>query len=250
MAATPLIDTTATGTRGDIWSRWRQNRPGLRTAGWRGLIVVAAHPDDEVLGAGGLIALARARKIPVTVVVATNGEASHPRSPTHSPARLARIRIEESRLAARELAAEPPIRLDLPDGGLAAHESPLAAELRDILSRHGGTGTRCASVWRHDGHPDHEAVGRATAAACSRTGTLLIEFPVWMWHWASPEHPLLRGIRARTLCLSDTALRAKTRALERFPSQTRPLSGDPADRAILPPHVLEHFTGPTETYFL
>ncbi|WP_216896325.1 PIG-L deacetylase family protein [Nocardia alni] len=250
MAASPVIDPAATGTPHEVWSRWRRGLPVLPTAGCRHVIVLAAHPDDEVLGAGGLIALARSHGVPVTIVVATNGEASHPNSPSHSPEQLARIRIEESRLAAGELAAEPPVRLGLADGDLTAQQTLLGERLHDILSRHGGADARCVSVWRHDGHPDHEAVGRAGAAACGRTGTPLIEFPVWMWHWATPEHPLLRGIEARRLPLPGTARNAKIRALNRFRSQTLPLSDDPADRAILPPHVLERFTGSAEVFFL
>ena len=42
------------------------------------LVVVAAHPDDETLGAGGLITIAAERDIAVTVVVLTDGLASHP----------------------------------------------------------------------------------------------------------------------------------------------------------------------------
>ena len=40
-------------------------------------IVVAPHPDDEVLGAGGLIADRRRRHVPVTVVAVTDGEAAY-----------------------------------------------------------------------------------------------------------------------------------------------------------------------------
>jgi hypothetical protein len=37
-----------------------------------------------------------------------------------------------------------------------------------------------------DGHPDHESVGRA--APCHRTyRAALLEYPIWMWHWADPD---------------------------------------------------------------
>lgn len=41
------------------------------------ITVVAPHQDDEALGCGGLIAHARARGIPVSVVYVTDGSASH-----------------------------------------------------------------------------------------------------------------------------------------------------------------------------
>ena len=59
------------------------------------LVVAAAHPDDESLMAGGLIASAAARGMTVDVVVASAGEASHPDSPTHDQECLARLRQDE-----------------------------------------------------------------------------------------------------------------------------------------------------------
>ncbi|WP_231386855.1 PIG-L deacetylase family protein [Nocardia sp. BMG111209] len=216
---------------------------------WRRLLVVAAHPDDEILGAGGLLAAAAAAAMVVTVVVATDGEASHPGSPTHDPSRLAALRAEESRRAAIELGLAAPIRLGLPDGRLAAHETRLTEDLHALLTDGPTSGLRCVAPWRHDGHPDHEAAGRAAAAVCAATGTRLLEYPVWMWQWAHPDHPRLRTTDPAALSLPAAALAAKHRALHCFPSQTRPLSDHPADAPILPEHIVARFTGPTEIYF-
>ncbi|MFC9434903.1 PIG-L deacetylase family protein [Nocardia sp. NPDC057030] len=250
MVAEPLIDLAARGTPERTWTRWRNRRPELSLTGWRRLIVVAPHPDDEVLSVGGLIALARAHGLPVTVVTVTDGEASHPGSPTCSPAELATLRVAESRRAAAELGVEPPIRLGIGDGKVAADEAAVTEALSRILTECGHAGAWCATTWRRDGHPDHEAVGRAAAAACAGTATRLLEFPVWMWHWATPEHPVVPGSRARTLTLPGPAIDAKLRAIAQFQSQILPMSEDPADQPILPPHVLDRFTGNTETYFV
>ncbi|MGB9033479.1 MAG: PIG-L family deacetylase, partial [Paeniglutamicibacter sp.] len=59
------------------------------------VLILSAHPDDETLGAGGLVRLALAAGARVHVIVATAGEASHPGSPGHPPERLARIRAAE-----------------------------------------------------------------------------------------------------------------------------------------------------------
>ncbi|MEU0539957.1 PIG-L family deacetylase [Nocardia sp. NPDC005978] len=247
---TPVIDLRAPGTQDAIWERWRADCAPLTVSGWRELVVVAPHPDDEVLGVGGLIALARANGIPVTVVAATDGEASHPDSPTHTRDRLTALRIKESHAAATELGAEPPLRLHLPDGDLTRHEHDLTERLSILLARPGGEPVWCAASWAHDGHPDHEAVGRAAAAACARTGARLLQYPIWMWHWATPANPLLEHSRARTLALPPAAHSAKCRALSRFRSQTQPLSDLPGDEPILPQHILRRFTGPTETFLL
>src|ERR1700710_724852 len=83
------------------------------------LTVVAAHPDDESLGAGGLIASAARAGWSVDVIVATDGDASHPNSPTHDPAVLAQIRRREVVAAVAVLAPEATLTfLALPDGRL------------------------------------------------------------------------------------------------------------------------------------
>ncbi|WP_069163419.1 PIG-L deacetylase family protein [Nocardia altamirensis] len=250
MVAEPLINLAARGTPERVWNPWRHSRPELSLTGWRHLIVVAPHPDDEVLGVGGLIALARSNNLPVTIVSVTDGEASHPSSRSHSPARIAELRVQESRRAARELDVPAPIRLGIADSKVADYEAEVTEALGDILAHCGHTGAWCATSWRRDGHPDHEATGRAAAAACAGTATRLLEFPVWMWHWATPEHPVVPSSRARTLSLPRPAVDAKVRAIAQFHSQILPMSADPADRPILPPHVIDRFTGTTETFFV
>lgn len=247
--AGPVIDVRATGIPEEQWESWRRRCAPLRLAAVPRLVVVAAHPDDEVLGAGGLIAMARAAGIAVTLVTVTDGEASHPKSPSHSPSRLAELRVREMCCAARELGAEAPIRLGMPDGEVASYEDRLEGELHALLGGFPECGTVCAATWRHDGHPDHEAVGRAAAVACAATDTELLEYPVWMWQWAAPDHSRILRRVPEVLALHPAAHAAKCRALAHFRSQVLPLSDDPADAPILPAHVLRRFTGPTETYF-
>ena len=96
--------------------------------------------------------------------------------------------------------------------------------------------TWCAATWRADGHPDHEAVGRAAAVAASRTGAVLVEYPVWMWHWAYPEDEAVPWHRAARVPLNSEAQQRKRDAIAAFRSQ---LESDVAGRdPILPPHVL------------
>lgn len=77
------IDTP--GTPEDAWRDW----PGLAQppAGGLGhpgsLVVLAAHPDDEILGAGGVLSLPASAGSRLQLVAVTDGEAPHPGAGRH-----------------------------------------------------------------------------------------------------------------------------------------------------------------------
>jgi LmbE family N-acetylglucosaminyl deacetylase len=215
------------------------------------LLVVAAHPDDESLGAGGLIAATAALGAQVQVIVATNGDASHPDSPTHTAHRLAEIRRLEVQAAVAQLDPSAQMTLlNLPDGRLSEHEH----ELADAIATYLTDGTLLVTPWRDDRHPDHEACARAGADAIERTASPATvdhwQYPIWLWHWAVPDGPDVPWSTLGFLELDPTARRAKARAVARHASQHEPLSDRPGDEAILPPRLLEHFARPFETFLL
>ena len=230
------------GTPAMVWQRhpeWATAEP-IRLDGVTRLVVLAAHPDDESLGAGGLVASAIEQGIALEIVCATDGEGSHPDSPTLTPEDLARIRAEEARAAGRLLGAtvEHVHQLGLPDGGLAEHVEELTGHLVSLVGD--GHGTVVVATWRQDGHPDHEAAGRAAAAAARRTGADLWEYPVWFWHWGRPEDAPFALLHP--FALDEHALQAKREAIHAHASQVAPLSALEGDEALLPPEFLAHFT--------
>jgi LmbE family N-acetylglucosaminyl deacetylase len=75
------------------------------------VLVIAAHPDDEVLGMGGTIAVHTGGGDPVRVVVVTDGSSTQYPGDDETRAR----KEEEARRAARELGVEDYVHLDLPD---------------------------------------------------------------------------------------------------------------------------------------
>lgn len=207
------------------------------------LVVLSAHPDDESLAAAGLLASAAALGRPTTLVVATSGEGSHPRSPTHPPARLARIREEEVAAALR--AVHPAARLvllRLPDGALSEHRAALADSLSAVV----GPATVVAAPWRRDGHTDHEAAGAVAAEVAGAVGASLLEYPVWLWHWGTSQD--LAGDPVVRLALGDHEQDRRTLAQACHPSQTAALSPEPGDEVLLPAHVLARFTRPYEVF--
>jgi len=242
----------APGTPEELWQAWSglHALPRLPAPGAAGsptaLTVVAAHPDDETLGAGGLLALAAQAGIPVNVVVATNGDASHPRSRTTSPARLAERRAHEVREAVRLLApAADIVQLRLPDGALAPGDPVLVHRLAERVV----PGSWVAAPWRGDAHPDHAAAGDAAARVARDAGAMLLEYPVWAWHWGLPGDIRLPWAAACRLDLPEAVRGRKALAGRQHRSQTRPLSPSPGDEVLLAPPFLAHFDRAFEVFF-
>ena len=206
-------------------------------------VVVAPHPDDEVLGVGGLLALLAAAGTRVEVLSVTDGEASHPGG-SISPHALAVVRAAETIAALTALGLRADVRgLHLPDGGRETLERPVVDALRLA------PGTWLLGPWSGDGHPDHEAVGRGCADVAERDGARLLAYPVWAWHWACPADPRVPWDRAVAVSLPPAVRASKAGAIAEFRTQIRPLGPDPADRPVLPPQVLERFTRPWEVLF-
>ena len=243
---------------------FRHNSPGTAESAWQSafaardlpklqppgpgdhLLVLAAHPDDETLGTGGLTAAAAARGAHVEVVVATDGEASHPGSPTHSRNQLAVIRrAEVSRAVARLAPSAHVTFLDLPDGELAHH----GADLELAISQRCTSLTVVVSPWRDDRHPDHEALARAARSVLRGLPQARHwQYPLWAWHWATPDSDELDWSSLQRLDLDLSACAAKREAMSMHTSQHTPLSPHPSDAPILSGDVLDHFRRPFEIF--
>ena len=124
------------------------------------VLVLAAHPDDEVIGAGSMLAWHASRGHAVTVVHATDGAAGDPGRREHD---IRAVRRREGIEALARLGVGEPRHWDLPDGELPEHLDQLAGRIaavmreiapRTLYSFHGG-----------EAHRDHRAVAAATAAA-------------------------------------------------------------------------------------
>jgi LmbE family N-acetylglucosaminyl deacetylase len=86
---------------------------------------VLAHPDDESLGTGGVLAKAAAEGVATYLVTATRGERGRFGDGTErpSPAIVGHTRAEELLAAGRELGLKDVQFLDYPDGGLDGVDS-------------------------------------------------------------------------------------------------------------------------------
>jgi LmbE family N-acetylglucosaminyl deacetylase len=210
-------------------------------------VVVAPHPDDEVLGTGGLLARLSALGRKVLIIAVTDGTASHPASSEWPASRLAATRPQEThdalqRLRMKHVALE---RLQLADGGGETFEPELTEALKARLE----PGDILFGTWRFDGHPDHESVGRSVTAVAGALDLPFVEVPVWTWHWATPEDSRVPWSRARRIVLDKTTLARKLHAVQAFRSQIE--ADNSTGRApILPAHVLERLTRPYEVVLI
>jgi LmbE family N-acetylglucosaminyl deacetylase len=225
------------GTAEESWASWLELRhlPAADPLAWPSVAVVAAHPDDEVLGVGGTMAMLAAAGARLRLIAVTDGEASHPGA---DPAVLSRVRAQESAAALQALGAgrAEVIRLRLPDTGLAAREAELAAILREQCAGF----EVCLTPWDGDAHGDHEAAGRAAR----RAGLPVLSYPIWMWHWAIPADTRVPWRRARQIPLPPQVVARKRSAIAAFTSQLADRGPDLGP--VLPPGMVAHFTRPQE----
>lgn len=207
------------------------------------LVVVAAHPDDESLGAGGLIAAAAAASLSVYVVLLTAGEASPYASPTETRHALATLRLAEMENALARLAPDNLLAfLGAPDGAVEEAEDQVARSLTELLgdAQH----TLLVAPWRHDGHRDHDAAGRAAATAARASGARLLEYPLLAWTCREPDE--LPWDQMTCLALSEQRRQQKADAIRAHASQVRACTPDA--EPPLPGRVLAHFGTPYEHY--
>lgn len=227
-----IVPATSESTWEPILSRvpaWRPSRCDV--------LVLSPHPDDETLGAGGLIARQVANGCKVTVVAVTDGEGAYPDYPA-----LAQIRRREQEAALERLGvpAIQIVRLRLPDRHVGLHEEDLVERLLPLVSK----GTCLVAPWSGDYHPDHEACGRAAERVATLTGASLASYLFWTWHRGTPE--CLKSLALLRLPLTDTLLVSKSEALLCHRSQLERPGGEP----ILPDDLLSPARRPYEVYIV
>ena len=136
------------------------------------LLAIVAHPDDESLGLGGLLARSAAEDVETFVMTATRGQRGRfydRASPGEEE--VGRVREVELRAAARELGVSGVRVLDYMDGEVDSADpaavGEIAAEIRrirpDVVVTFGADGAY--------GHPDHIAISQLTGAAIALAGS-------------------------------------------------------------------------------
>jgi LmbE family N-acetylglucosaminyl deacetylase len=130
------------------------------------LLGVFAHPDDESLACGGVLARCAGLGVRVSILCATRGEMGR-----GSASDLSLVRTNELAAAARALGVSDVLLLDYEDGMLTwAEPARLEADIRDATIRFRAD---VVITFGEDGlywHPDHIAIHERTTAAVAALG--------------------------------------------------------------------------------
>lgn len=199
------------------------------------ILVVAPHPDDETLGAGGLIAYARSQGVEVKIAAVTDGEKAYPDTPG-----LAELRRGEQANAVNRLgvSSDRISRFGLPDGDVTSHEGDLTEQLSLLISQN----THVVAPWQGDFHPDHQACGRAAERVAKQRGAAISFYFFWTWHYGTVS--LLERLPIRRFPLTTELMVAKSEALSCHRSQLVRDSGEP----VLPELLLAPARRPFEIF--
>ncbi len=127
---------------------------------YRRLLCLAPHPDDEVIGCGGLLAMAQQAGLEVRTVILCDGAKGLGKDGGD-----VNVRENESRLAAQCLGVPAPRFLGWPDRGLR-HAPPLIGCLRELLNEYQPDLLILPSL--AEPHPDHQALALSGAWAASQ----------------------------------------------------------------------------------
>jgi LmbE family N-acetylglucosaminyl deacetylase len=153
-------------------------------------LVIAPHPDDELLGCGGTLALAAARGARVEVLVVCDGAAGDPERKFEAQGYVARRRAE-ARAGGALLGVERYTFWGLPEG-----HAPTPREIEVGAARLGrfvlaGRPDLLLAPWSGDAHLDHQSVSHAVRRMLEllpRGGQRLEAWAFEVWSPLAAQH--------------------------------------------------------------
>jgi len=192
------------------------------------ILVFAAHPDDEVLGMGGTIAVHADRGDRVRIVCVTDG------SSTQYPgdAELRAQKEEEARAAAAELGVSDYVHLDLPDMRL---DTVPHVEINRVVEEHvRDFAPTCVYTAQPDVNLDHRALFDSVVVATrplpeQPVRRLLTYAPTSSTEWTPAR---LNWFVPNWFVDVTTTLERKLSAFARYETERRPYPHPRSERAI------------------
>ena len=188
------------------------------------VLVVAAHPDDEVLGCGGTVAMHASAGDEVNTVIVAEGATSRAESRAETDAGEVSALAAAAAAAAEVLGARPPRMLGLPDNRLDSLNlleviKPIEAIVEELSP---------AVVYTHfngDLNVDHRIVFQAVATACRpMPGSPVKALYCFETPSSSEWGAEALGLRFQPNRFRDISavLETKMEALRRYESEMRP----------------------------
>ena len=240
------------GTSQEDWENWAglQDLPRFdiakNFAPHQRVCIFAPHPDDEVLGCGGLLQQLAANGNPIVLIHVTNGTQSHPNSQIYSQESLDIIRPQESVKALEVLGIAHQVKtiaLDLTDGNVFSQQDQFQQKLTSIIQHN----DVLVTPFMQDGHPDHEATGLVVASFAKQHHLACYQVLIWAWHWAKPADNRIPWHHAIKVDLTPEQLQRKIEAIACFKSQITAdeSTGNPP---ILSAQTIARISQPWEVY--
>lgn len=199
------------------------------------VVILAAHPDDETLGCGGLIARRAAEGRRVVVVVITDGRAllgrfGIDRDP--SPAEVAQMRKEETRRAVDILSGgrAEVLYLDVENERLVAEQADVVRRVTALVGDLKPGELYAPSPF--EGHAEHVATNEIARAACDATRACgaLLEYIVSLRRDVSidtlPRHRIAVDVSAYRDLERKALAEFRSHLDVISPKQTAPLRAD------------------------
>jgi len=240
------------GTSREEWKNWSglQELPRLDIeksfAPHQRVCIFSPHPDDEVLGCGGLLQQLAVNGSSIVLIHVTNGTQSHPNSTIYSQEKLNITRPQESIKALAELGVAhrvTTIALNLTDGGVFTQKDEFYRKLITIIQ----PDDILITTFMHDGHPDHEATGQVVNSFAQHYNLPCYQVLIWAWHWAKPADSRIPWHCAMRVDLTAEQLQRKIQAITCFKSQTTAdeSTGNPP---VLSAQTIARISQPWEVY--
>ncbi len=176
------------------------------------VMVLCAHSDDQIFGAGGTLAKYAKEGIDIVIVVFSYGEMSHPWLKKHY---IAKTRKKESEEAAKIIGAKKTIFFGLTEGKFVKEfeEKNILGKIEELLKKY-----KPSKIFTHsadDPLPDHKAMNTITLNACNdlNYNGHVYSFDVW-----NPVKFEERDVPKMYVDITNT-FEIKLKALKAFKSQ-------------------------------
>ena len=143
------------------------------------LIVVVPHPDDEVIGLGGLLLRRLTQRLHTKLVFLTSGVPTYDFADERPYAERAACRISQAESVAASLGATH-CMLDRPSRTLLQSLQDIACELSTSVS----SGTAFLIPSLHGGHPDHD-IAAVLGHCCARRvvgADAIVAYGLYEWN--------------------------------------------------------------------